>query len=179
MEVKMSEFENRPAENPTPKKPRPSVKHVIAAALIGIFVILTLANLDSILHPFKTLGSILAPITIGLVLSYIANFILRFFEYKLFAKIKRRLLNRAISMLLTYIVLLAIVAGMVWLIIPSVVESVQDLRANGMFYVTRVIDSINSVVSKIPFMRPENGEDFLNLEKLLNYILRSSAPRAT
>lgn len=167
----MSEFENRREENPAPKKPKPSAKHVIAVALVGIFVVLTLANLESILRPFKTLSSILAPITIGLVLAYIANFILRFFEYNLYGKIKRRRVNRAVSMVLTYIVLLAIIGGMVWLIIPSAVESVQDLQANGMFYVTRVIDSINTLVSKIPFIQPESGEDFLNLEKLLNYTL--------
>ena len=167
----MPEIHDRREETPAPKRPKPTIPHVIAFATIGILVVLTLANLDAILRPIKTLNSILAPITIGLVLAYIANFCLRFFEYKLFNKIKKRTVNRALSMLFSYLFLLLIIAGIVWLIIPSVISSVQDLQANGMSYVTRVIDSINSVLAKIPFIQPEDGTDFLKLETLLNFVI--------
>ncbi|MBQ8356381.1 MAG: AI-2E family transporter [Clostridia bacterium] len=167
----MPEFKDRQDEDPAPKKPKPTVKHITAFSVLGILIVLTLSNLDAILHPIKSLSSILAPITIGLVLAYIANFILRFFEYKLFNKIKKRTVNRALSMVLTYLVLLLILAGVVWLIVPSVIDSVRDLQVNGMFYVTRVIESINQVLAKIPFIQPEDGTDILNLEKLLNFIL--------
>ena len=128
----MPELEDRHEENPRPKKPKWSAQHIIAIGVIGILVVLTLANLDAILHPVKNLNSILAPITVGLVLAYILNFFMRFFEYKLFNKIKRRTATRALAMLLSYLLLLLILAGIVWLIIPSVIESVQDLQANGM-----------------------------------------------
>ncbi|MBQ9097913.1 MAG: AI-2E family transporter [Clostridia bacterium] len=167
----MAEFEDRRDEDPAPKKPKLTIKHITAAALVGILIVLTLSNWDAVLRPFKTLSSILAPITIGLVLAYIANFILRFFEYKLFNKVKKRTVNRAISMLLTYLLLLVFIGGVIWLIVPSVVDSVQDLQANGMSYVTRVINSINEFVKKIPFIQPEDGEDFLNLEKVVNFVI--------
>ncbi len=167
----MPEFEDRRNQDPAPTKKKWTLRHTMALALVGIFAVLAISNLDAILSPIKTLNSILAPITIGLVLAYILNFFLRFFEYKLFYRIKRRTLNRALSMLASYIVLLLILAGMIWLIIPSVIESVRDLQANGLSYVTRVIDLINSIVSKIPFIQPEDGTDFLNLEKLFNLVL--------
>ena len=168
----MPKPEDRRDENPSPQKSKLSIKHVTAFALIGIFVVLTLANLDSILSPLKKLSNIMAPITIGLVLAYILNFFVRFFEYKMFNKIKKRTVNRALSMLFSYILLLLIIAGFVWLIIPSVVDSVRDLSTNGMSYVTRLIDSINSVMANIPLIpQPEDGSDFLNLEKLLTFAL--------
>ncbi|MBO5355804.1 MAG: AI-2E family transporter [Clostridia bacterium] len=167
----MPESKDQRSDHPTPKKPKLNTRHIIAFALVGILIVLTLSNLQAILSPIKTLNSILAPITIGLVLAYILNFFMRFFEYKLFNKIKKRTLNRALSMLFSYLLLLLIIAGIIWLIIPSVIESMRDLQANGLSYVTRVIDSINQIVSKIPFIRPEDGTDFLNLEKLLNFTI--------
>ena len=167
----MPEEKDQRSDHPTPKKPKFNTRHIISFALVGIFIVLTLSNLHAILTPIKTLNSILAPITIGLVLAYILNFFMRFFEYKLFNKIKKRTVNRALSMIFSYLLLLLIIAGIIWLIIPSVIESVQDLQANGMLYVTRVIDSINRLVAKIPFIQPEDGTDFLNLEKLLNFTI--------
>ena len=167
----MPDFDDRREENPAPKKPQLNKWHVIAIALIGIFAVLTLSNLEAILAPFKTLSSILAPITIGLVLAYILNFFVRFFEYKFRNKLKKRTLNRAISMVCAYILLLLILAGFVWLIIPNLIESVNDLRTNGMRYVNNVISSINTVLSKVPFLAPEDGTDILNLEKLVTFII--------
>ncbi len=167
----MPDFDDRKGQDGSPKKKKWGLGHTIAFALVGILIVLAFSNLEALLAPIKTLNSILAPITIGLVLAYILNFFLRFFEYKLFNKVKRRTLNRALSMLFAYLLLLLILAGMIWLIIPSVIESVQDLQANGLSYVTRVIDLINNIVSKIPFIQPEDGTDFLNLEKLFNIAL--------
>ena len=167
----MPDLEERRDEDPAPKKPKPTVKHITAFALIGILIVLTLSNLQSILSPIKTLNAILAPITVGLVLAYIANFLMRFFEYKLFKKVKKRTVTRGLSMLFAYLVLLLIIAGIVWLIIPNVIESVQDLQANGMSYITRVIDSINAVIEKLPIPQPEDGSDFLSLEKLLSFVI--------
>ena len=163
--------EKKKEQAPAPQKPKWSVWHVIALALIGIFIVLTLSNLNAILSPFKTLTDILAPITVGLVMAYILNFFLRFFEYKLFYKLKKRTVNRALSMLCSYILMLLIIAGFLFLIIPSVIDSAADLEANGVSYVTRLIDSINSVIAKLPFIEPDNQDMFLDLEKLLNYAL--------
>ena len=77
----MSEPQMNKEQNNTPRRPRFTVWHVIAIALCGIFVTLLLSNLDTLLTPLKDLSDILAPITVGLVLAYILNFFLRFFEY--------------------------------------------------------------------------------------------------
>ena len=168
----MSDMEQRThePEAPAPQKKQPNWGKVIAIALIAILVVLTISNLDALLRPIDVLNSILAPVTIGLVLAYILNPFLRFFECKLFDKIKKRTVNRAISMLLTYLLFLAIVAGMLFLIIPSLVDSIKDLQANGMMYINRVIDSVNNVISQLPFA-PANGADLVNFEKLLTYLV--------
>ncbi len=165
----MAANNQQPNQAPTPKKPRLAVWHAIAIGLIGIFLVLTLSNLNAILAPVRQLTSILAPITVGLVLAYILNFFLRFFEYKVFRGIQRRRLNRALSMISSYILLLAIIAGILFLIIPSVVESFSELQVKGASFITDLINSINNIIAKFPFANPGENDMFLNLEKILNY----------
>lgn len=167
----MAENKQQQNETSAPKRPKLSVWHVIAIGLIGILIVLTLSNLDAILAPLGTLFDILAPITIGLVLAYILNFFLRFFEYKLFRSIKKRSVNRALSMLCSYIMLLLIIAGILFLIIPSVVESFSELQVKGASFITELINSINNIIAKLPFASTGEDDTFLNLEKLLNYAL--------
>ncbi len=163
----MVELNQQQSENPRPEKPRRSPRNLILWVLIGILAVLILANLDAILKPIQTLNTILVPIVIGLVLAYLCNPILRFFEIKVFYRLKRTA-NRAFSMVLTYIVALLIIAGVVWLIIPQLMESINDFRANGMFYIHRLIASLNSMISSLPFDLPG---DIISLEKLLTWAM--------
>ena len=167
----MPDKENRSVNENEAKEKRHSNWHrVMAITLIAVLFVLTMSNLNAITSPFKRLNSILAPITIGLIIAYLCNPLLRFFEYKLFDKVKRRTVNRAVSMLLTYLVMLALVTGFFFLLIPALVESVRDIQVNGVFYITRLIDSINKMILKIPLLTLQEG-DLLNLEKFFNFIL--------
>ncbi len=166
----MVEFKESSGENSRPEKPRRSPRNVLLWVLIGILVVLILANLDAILKPIKTLNTILTPIVIGLVLAYLCNPILRFFEIKVFYKLKRTA-NRAFSMFLTYIAVLLILAGVVWLIIPQLIESINDFRVNGMFYINRLISSLNGMISSLPFEMPGGNENIISLEKLLTWAM--------
>lgn len=149
---------------------RPSL-YVAAVALICVLVVLILSNLSAILRPFQTLNSILAPITIGLIVAYLANPLLRLFEYKVFFRLKSRRANRALSLFFTYLVIFAMLAGVIWLIVPQVIESVNDLRINGTTYINNIITSLNRIITAIPFLEG-NPDNLLSLEKLLNMILR-------
>ncbi len=165
----MAEHKQQQKQKPAPQKPKLTVWHVIAIGLIGIFLVLTLSNLRAILTPVQQLSSILAPITVGLVLAYILNFFLRFFEYKLFRNVKKRTLNRALSMVCSYVLLLSIIAGILFLIIPSVVESFAELQLKGTTFITNLFESINDLIARIPGVSPDDINVFFNLEKLLTY----------
>ncbi|MBE6555976.1 MAG: AI-2E family transporter [Ruminococcaceae bacterium] len=168
----MSDFKGSPENAPKPSAPRRSPRGMMIFALFGILIVLIVANLDALLKPIKVLNDILAPIFIGLVIAYLCNPILRFFELKVFYRLKRRVANRAFSMLMTYLVALLLIAGMVLLIIPQLVDSFNDLRTNGLFYINNLIDTINRLVASLPFELPtENGDNLLNFEKLLTFLV--------
>ena len=168
----MAKFDDESKNTPAPKKPKISVRLIIAIALIGIFVVLLLSNLNAVVSPFKKLNSILAPITIGLVLAYILNFFVRFFEYKLFNKIKKRTVNRALAMIFSYLLLLAVTAGIVLLVVPNVVKNARSLIDRGLEYLQILTSKINDFVTRnVPFLAPEDGADILNLEKFYQFIV--------
>lgn len=161
--------EDIPADNPKAARGKSPVR-IIAVTSVCILIVLILANLQDLLAPFKALWSILAPITIGLVIAYLCNPFLRFYEYKVFAKIKRRRVNLAVSMLCTYATVLAIIAGIVLLVVPQAIGSINDLLNNGMIYITKLIDFINRIVSSLPLVG-DNKEPLITLEKLLTYLM--------
>lgn len=141
----MADFEDRKEQKP--KRRKPTMRLLITIALIGIFVVLTLANWRAIRTPLDALSEVLAPIVIGLVIAYILNFFVRFFEFKLFKNYKRRVLARALAMILSYLLAIAIIAGMIWLILPSAFDSCMDLLANRSAHATRLFDSIENFIN--------------------------------
>lgn len=143
----MADFEERRSDTLKPKRKKPNVRWVIAIALIGIFVVLTLSNLKALRAPFDALSAVLAPVVTGLVIAYVLNFFVRFFEYKLFKKKTHRKRKRALSMLLAYLLFLAILAGIMWLIVPSAIDSCADLIAHRVEYVTDLFDSLTGFVN--------------------------------
>lgn len=153
------------------KKHRRAPLYILSVALICLLAVLVLANLPAILNPFQKLNSVFAPITIGLAIAYLANPLLRLFEFRVFYRLKKRRLNRAFSLICTYLVILMMIVGVVWLIVPQIVTSISDLRENGMVYVDNIIESVNRIIRAIPFLE-ENQENLLTFEKLLNYFLK-------
>ena len=166
----MAELNETLGENPRPEKPKRSPRGIMILLLAGILVVLLLANLDAILKPIKVLGDILTPIMIGLVIAYLCNPILRFCEIKIFYKLKRTV-NRALSMILTYIFALLVISGMVLLIVPQAMESINDFRINGMFYLNRLIGSINEFIASLPFELSGGNENVLSIEKILTFAM--------
>ena len=162
----MSDMNEKVGGTPRPEKPKRNPRNTLILLLAGIFGVLFLANLEAILLPIKNLGSVLTPIIIGLVIAYLCNPILRFCEIKIFYKL-RRTVNRALSMLMAYIFMLLIISGIVLLIVPQVIESINDFRINGMFFLNRLIASANEFLASLPFELPGGNENVLSLEKLL------------
>ena len=67
-----------------------------------------------------------SPFLIGLCLAFIANVPMRGFE-GLLKGIKKAALRRLLAILLTFLAFLLIIAGVFWLLIPQLVETVQSL----------------------------------------------------
>lgn len=107
---------------------------IIFALCIGAILLIT--QIDAVKSTLSWLGNTLSPILVGVVLAYVINPLCMFFEKrfkrlfarskKMSAKAKHRI-SRGLSILLSILFLIAIIALLLFLIIPEFLDSFNKL----------------------------------------------------
>ena len=89
------------------------------------------------------------PIIIGLALAYLLNPFFRFYERRLFYRMRPMGLRRAVALLLTYLTLFAIIGLLLLLILPSLYDSLVRFFNNYDNYVTTAVHQFNRILENI------------------------------
>ena len=130
-----------------------NAKKGIIAALVAcavLFVVLfCILNIEVLGTALSSIFSVFTPVLIGFAIAYILNPILRFYEFKVFKKIKKKNVIRGLSILSTYVTALLIIAALLYLLIPSIIESIFKIVSQYNDYVSVASDWINNVINKI------------------------------
>lgn len=111
-------------------------------------VIFAIANSTSFSSLFAYVGDVLAPVTIGCIIAYLLNPILKFYEYVIFRKLGRGNLRRGLSLLLTVLTAAGFIAVILALIIPELVESISHFTLNYEFYLNNLLSFLQSIIDK-------------------------------
>ena len=96
--------------------------------LIAAAVCLFLKNADRIASVFSLAFSAAAPLLVGCVIAYVLNILLKRIERFWFPGTKRRFLiklRRPVCILLSFLALVLIMAGVVYLVVPELVSSIR------------------------------------------------------
>ena len=96
--------------------------------LIAAAVCLFLKNTDWIASVFSLAFSAAAPLLVGCVIAYVLNILLKRIERFWFPGTKRRFLiklRRPVCILLSFLALVFIMAGVVYLVVPELVSSIR------------------------------------------------------
>ena len=100
--------------------------------LYGILSLLIQAGVS--FDRFKDLvakfASVLSPIFIGCVIAYLLNPIMKIFEKRVLKNMTRPKLRRGLAVLLTYLLVILLIAGIFALILPQIVGTVEEFGAN-------------------------------------------------
>lgn len=119
---------------------------VVLFTVICVFFFLNYNNFGA--YAAKII-SVLNPIVYGVVIAYVLNKILKIFENKVFKfldkKEGRARLKRTLSILCTYITVIAFIALFIWLIAPQIIAGIADLRLHIPFYIDTVVEWIYSM----------------------------------
>ena len=120
---------------------------VIAAC--SLFFLLV-SNLGRVRSAFQTIGGILSPFIWGLVIAYLLFPLMRIYSRCLFLPLCNRLLRRhpkkeekipklarGLSVTACILTLLLLLAGLISLVLPQVIASIQRIVANGGDYIDR------------------------------------------
>ncbi len=119
----------------------------VYAILFLTFVLI--ANLTGINQWLRGILLLLRPIFIGLALAYLCNPFFRFFERKLLYKLHPPTLRRTLSLILTYLTVLLIIALVLLLIFPQFIESIVVFADKYDSYVNTAIEQLNHAIDAI------------------------------
>ena len=115
---------------------------LLIVLLVAILFYVGLNHFDVVTVRIDKFTGVLSPFIVGFAIAYLLNTPMCFFERKLFANSKYK---RGLSILLVYVLAFAVVAILLGLIIPQVVQSVKDLAGNMQYY----LDGLNQLVQNL------------------------------
>lgn len=150
---------------------------VVIACSILFYILIE--KFDIVASLFQTVVNILMPIIVGLVIAYLLNPLMKFFEnvcYRRVQKEKQRSkIRRGLSLVSTFVLALLFISGLFYLVIPQIVVSVSQLVSNIPAYFDNAKDFLDDLVKNNQFLADfidNNTFNFMdNLQKLLTQYL--------
>ena len=140
----------------TKKQPIPKRVFFFGTCAVVALLLYALVNIDAFAYIYNKIGDILAPIIIGCIIAYLCNPIMRFYEYIVFGKMKKGGLRRTLSLLMTVITALGLVAGVIALILPELIKSLQQLFINLPMYIEGLKGFAENVIGWLNDKLPDN-----------------------
>ncbi len=147
-------------EQPNPPRPKKTrVRKYLLLITYAIVLLMLLYRIDGIWKAVGSVLHVLSPIFSAFAIAFVMHVPMQFFQYTVFGSWERhrkkgvRRMWRALSMLCTYIVVIAFLVGLGALILPRVVESVTMLAMNFSGYLNRFqvwSDGIQSLLAINP-----------------------------
>jgi len=161
-----------------------NTRRIMFIVAFGIILFIGLMRLPSIISAIASIFAVFAPITLGLCMAFVLNIIMNLFEKKVFAFMKKskrpyiRKLCRPISLIVTFVVGFGVIALILVIIIPQVVDAVNMVivklpgYANDLFlWVKKMLSDYDISMSAIADLEMD-WKDMVN--KILDFAQKSS-----
>ncbi len=162
----MNQSSNPPPHGTPPTRRRvPKRIFFFSGLAIIAIVVFCIANASGFSSMFAKLGDVLAPLLIGGVIAYLCNPILKFYEYVVFRKMGKSNLRRVLSLLLTVLTALGILAIILALIVPELIDSISQLANNYEFYLNSLLAFVQSIINKLNL-----AVDISDVQKFTHFI---------
>ena len=137
----------------TPKKRKRLTYWVIGVAAACIAIIFGLKNIDMVRETFSWIIGLIMPLIIGLIIALIINVPMRFFEKILFSKstkLKNPKIKTVISFIVSLVFILGILAGVVWLVIPELIDAVAVIVDGALEFIDRISGMTKEEIAQLP-----------------------------
>ena len=153
------------------KKSHFAFKPIFFGACIVIAIaVFCIANADKFSAVVSKIGGMLSPILIGLVIAYLCNPILKFYERVFFRRMKKGNLRRALSLLLTVLTVIAFFALIIALVVPELVRSIGQLIENAPQYLDTLLGFVQKIIDSLT-ANFQVDIDISDTEKLQNFLV--------
>lgn len=139
---------------------------------VAIYLVLAMAlyiivNVTAISSIFTKIANILAPLFIGISIAYLINPILRAFERHVFKNVSSFVLRRTFSMILTYLLVILFIALFVFLLMPEISDSINELISHFNVYIQNAITMTNNLINRLfSFMGNQEYQEYVKSEEI-------------
>jgi predicted PurR-regulated permease PerM len=158
--------EEIPTQHPVRLQKRWLFFGIVALVFVAAYCIVNRDRLTSFFSSAEGIGNILSPLFIGCIIAYLVNPILKFYEYFVFRKLKRKgNLRLFISIFCAFLTAFAILAVLVAMVIPELYKSIKELVTNYQTYLNGLLGYIQTAIDKL-----ELNVDISDMEKLYAFI---------
>jgi len=127
-----------------------TVHRIVIGALLCIVGYWLLHETDRIRAILAFLKGIFEPFIIGAGIAFILNVPMRAIE-RLFEFVKNKVLRRAISLVLTFLAVLAVLTAVLWILIPEIIETIEGL-------IEQIPQFFNDIKDRIVLAMDENPD---------------------
>lgn len=146
----------------TPQNKRKITKWIIGIAAACIVIFLGLQNIGTVTGALSKCLSLIMPLILGFVFALILNVPMSFFEKHLFSKTKKnslKKLKRPLSFIISVILIVAIIVGVIWLVIPELVDAFKVIADGVLNFIDTLRGMSTEELAKLPF-----GNQLLNID---------------
>ena len=126
-----------------------TLKRILLVAVVCIVLYWILSAPVQMKMVLGILGNIFTPFIVGLVIAFIINVPMRWLESKM-TKVRKHWVRRVIAMSLSFLLVVAILAGVLWLLIPEVVKTISDLIPQLTEFVSNLEVNIENLIKDNP-----------------------------
>ncbi len=137
-----------------PNKKKFVTKWIIGIIATCIVIFLALQNIHTLSRAFMWAVRLVMPLVLGMVIALILNVPMSFFERKYWPKAKRKFfdaLRRPLAFLSALMMIIGIVVGVVWLIIPELISALMLLKDTIISYLGKFESMTPAELAELPF----------------------------
>ena len=146
-----------------------TLSYIVAAAAV-VLIYLVLSHLRLLGGAIGRILYYLRTFIWALVIAYVLSPLVARIDQSVFGFMKRRNASNALSVALTYLICIAAIALLAWIVVPQLAESITSLAANLSVYLTKLEQAVLELAGLLHL----DGLDVENLfavsEKLLDQV---------
>lgn len=146
----------------TPERKKKLTKWIIGIVTTCILIFLGVQHINIVASAASWCMGLIMPLILGLVFALILNLPMSFFESHIWSKTKKpilRKLRRPLSFIISLVLIIGILAGVVWLVIPELVKAVKVIVLGAIDFVNKL-----SAMSEAEFAELPLGKVLLNTD---------------
>ena len=128
------------------------------AICVGVVLFLVLSHISFVWDAFKAFYHYISPVVIGIVIAYVLDPMVKFWENRVFYKMKRKA-ARGLGVVITMVLLILFVVILLVAMIPQLVSSVRMFIENLGSYVK----SLNAMLAQLQAFAAEHNVDISGL----------------